>query len=322
MLALASLLNDDGLLSAANPDSRVVHHPAKAKSVIWPLVTILTALATATTLFFAASMALQSTIRVTVLFIHRGFQMRMEEVVRVIYLGTSIGGAVRDDHFLFIFILHQITGFFVVAFVCLIFQSMPPTLRSRIERWWRACLDPLEQWWRTTIVPLARERHSNRYQAALDKLKQFELMSFCRLLDIPEFKYVDDELIPEDMQCPVTLEPLVDPILHTSCGNMFSKMSVYYLTDPRCPLCRGPMDASTLAPVPNLIRNKLDALEVRCLTCNAKMKRERFRKHSISECLLVCPLECGASFAYDMTSQHALRCPQSLCSIGVKQKNL
>ena len=127
---------------------KVLFH--EAKSVIWPLVTILTALATATTLFFAASMALQSTIRVTVLFIHRGFQMRMEEVVRVIYLGTSIGGAVRDDHFLFIFILHQITGFFVVAFVCLIFQSMPPTLRSRIERWWRACLDPLEQWWRTT----------------------------------------------------------------------------------------------------------------------------------------------------------------------------
>jgi hypothetical protein len=35
MLALASLLNDDGLLSAANPGSQSVHHPAQAKSVIW-----------------------------------------------------------------------------------------------------------------------------------------------------------------------------------------------------------------------------------------------------------------------------------------------
>ena len=35
MLALATLLNDERLLSAAVPASERTHHPAKAKSVIW-----------------------------------------------------------------------------------------------------------------------------------------------------------------------------------------------------------------------------------------------------------------------------------------------
>ena len=116
----------------------------------------------------------------------------------------------------------------------------------------------------------------------------------------PTWEYVESEF-DDDLLCPTSLQPLVDPVMH-SCGNMFSSEELTKVS--ACPLCRGVLTGESIGKVPNFIRNKVDILRVWCSRCEEVMPRERFEEHANRRCSFACPSGCGEETTYEGLASH------------------
>ena len=73
-----------------------------------------------------------------------------------------------------------------------------------------------------------------------------------------QFKYADEENIHKEFICCICFAPFLNPVTHSSCGNMFCRQCLQ--TQQSCPLCRGTL-GNSIQPVPKPVLNFLDALK-------------------------------------------------------------
>jgi hypothetical protein len=156
-----------------------------------------------------------------------------------------------------------------------------------------------------------------------------------------------DDVIPGGLRDPISLLPLVDPIILESCGHMFSRQSIarHLSVQKTCPLDSVPISMwrSPFAPPPSDIVAAVDELKVICLFCLhislpfefkckrrlkkvkifflKKLSMKRFTSiysHS-RQCLQTSPFVCGKII---LTSQ--VNCPNSCasCVDGIERRYL
>lgn len=84
------------------------------------------------------------------------------------------------------------------------------------------------------------------------------------------FSYVDEDNIDEDLLCPVCYEPFEDGVIHSlsQCRNCFCRACLTAVAD--CPLCRSPIAASDISPIPRIITNQINSLKVKCTICSTE----------------------------------------------------
>ncbi len=80
------------------------------------------------------------------------------------------------------------------------------------------------------------------------------------------FRYVNQDKIPEKLVCSICLCPAMAPVVHASCNNLFCKKCIDASlgVKPTCPLCRGECGSETLSPN-TFISGMLDDLAVFCV---------------------------------------------------------
>jgi hypothetical protein len=105
--------------------------------------------------------------------------------------------------------------------------------------------------------------------------------------DNADYEYVEKDT---DLTCSLCLSILSDPLVHSSCGNMFCKLCCWHLD--RCPLCREPWKPSYNSyPPPLYVKNKLNQFKVKCNHCNAITTKGEFTTHKTKFCLVNCPAQ-------------------------------
>ena len=122
----------------------------------------------------------------------------------------------------------------------------------------------------------------------------------------------------EDYMCPICLDVLKKPVMHSSCENMFCEECVKGLTS--CPKCRGGCKSSSdFGPVPKVVTNKILGFKVKCEVCGERMSLEAFQSHD-KKCCFPCPFECGERVNCSTLEKHCkeggcknylLSCPAS-----------
>ena len=105
-----------------------------------------------------------------------------------------------------------------------------------------------------------------------------------------EYENIDDDELLRRYECPICLDILIDPILHSACGNMFCRRCIGLLSS--CPLCRKTILESDLTPVPNVTKDLIAKLKVKCNHCGQEMTLEASKTHKM-KCEFPCPFECG-----------------------------
>src|SRR5262249_47067985 len=111
---------------------------------------------------------------------------------------------------------------------------------------------------------------------------------FSPFVSSADFAYVDENPVADDFLCLVCHEPLYVPVID-SCGRLFCRSCVAQTS--ACPNCRNALNLSNVVPL--MIKNTLNALQVRCPTCASHISRDAVERHFL-ECEQVCPQQCGA----------------------------
>lgn len=94
------------------------------------------------------------------------------------------------------------------------------------------------------------------------------------------FDYVDEgRVIDEELLCSVCSEPLCEPVMHQSCGNLACAACVP--SSGACPIC-GASTKGTLSDAPRVIKNRVNALLVYCPLCHVeKVPRVNLESHLV-----------------------------------------
>ena len=79
------------------------------------------------------------------------------------------------------------------------------------------------------------------------------------ILLIKEWKVVDDETLKK-FECPICLDFLTDPMVHSLCGNVFCSHCIKKVSN--CPKCGKQVLPSNIIPEPNLIKEVLELIEL------------------------------------------------------------
>jgi len=76
---------------------------------------------------------------------------------------------------------------------------------------------------------------------------------------INDFEYENEDNISVDLKCPICLRPVVNPILHDDCGNMFCKQCFdkSLTTYNKCPVCNISISKKKVNPVKLRIGNAI-----------------------------------------------------------------
>lgn len=97
------------------------------------------------------------------------------------------------------------------------------------------------------------------------------------------YLYVDERSISPSLICPICLDVLQEPHIHTTCDSAFCRSCLLQLVEPHCPICRWtwdptiPIEYNIYLPKANrLIRNMLDDLRVQCVCCHTIRRRGQF----------------------------------------------
>jgi Ras-related C3 botulinum toxin substrate 1 len=87
------------------------------------------------------------------------------------------------------------------------------------------------------------------------------------------YSYVNEDDIDDDLLCTVCFEPFEDGVMHSiaQCRNCFCRACISSVAD--CPLCRAPVSATDIAPLPRMMHNILNALKIQCNDCEAVITR-------------------------------------------------
>ncbi len=118
------------------------------------------------------------------------------------------------------------------------------------------------------------------------------------------------EIIKDDdrLKCPICKQVLIDPILHSLCGNTFCRSCIK--KNDNCHLCEKPVLEANIIPAPNMIKEMICNLQVKCKQCNQEMSFEAFKNHK-ENCEFPCPFGCGNKVTISSIKEHApLNCPK------------
>mgnify|MGYP001025090854 CR=1 FL=1 len=90
----------------------------------------------------------------------------------------------------------------------------------------------------------------------------------------------------------------------SACGNSFCQDCVASLRS--CPKCRG--EAPEWTPACRALHNMANRTRVKCDSCDKAMLREEFQHHSLNECTLPCPYQCGRLVVRAQWEKHREEC--------------
>ena len=134
----------------------------------------------------------------------------------------------------------------------------------------------------------------------------------------PTYSFLEDEPISKDLECPICLDPLLDPFEHVNCNNMFCHKCIETLQS--CPLCEKTMclfDNTKVVTV-NYITNILNDIKVKCSQCLIIVYRKDFEKH-VTQCAKCCPLGCNNMIAPIELDNHKIICPFRIVDCSEKE---
>lgn len=99
------------------------------------------------------------------------------------------------------------------------------------------------------------------------------------LLRYEHYQYVDEDKIPEDLICSICLDPFVAPIFCQYCRVTFCEKDALQVIC--CPFCRTPWKQHRYLPVPLVLEQLLDKLQVKCTqrNCAIVMDRKSLSSH-------------------------------------------
>jgi len=117
--------------------------------------------------------------------------------------------------------------------------------------------------------------------------------------------YENEDSIDQNLICSVCREPVLEPIIHIPCQNMFCKACMTKLSS--CPLCRGVISKNHMVPVPRFVHNTLNELKVICPSCNGSCARNELSNHR-SKCPVECPNGCNDLVAPENQMKHNGEC--------------
>jgi hypothetical protein len=112
------------------------------------------------------------------------------------------------------------------------------------------------------------------------------------------YQYTDAK-IDTELICAVCLEPFIEPVVHTSCGNTFCKQCLQL---PNCPKFRGVLQQQIIT-APKIVTNMLGKLSVICPNCKQTVQRGNLEDH-VSLCPVPCRSGCGASVRLKHQTEH------------------
>lgn len=98
----------------------------------------------------------------------------------------------------------------------------------------------------------------------------------CTENSVEEFDYVDDQPVDRELECPVCISPLRDPVIY-NCGGMSCRVCTKKLT--ACSTCNLSECQATDGVVPRYLLNFLNELKVICPTCDAHIPRSQLLLH-------------------------------------------
>jgi len=134
-----------------------------------------------------------------------------------------------------------------------------------------------------------------------------------------DFWYAEQNM-EKELECPICMEPLSEPLVHNKCGNMFCSACLNQAAMNRlqnCPLCREVIIAGSLSPAPKYITNKLNDLLVVCPNCRSSCARNQIDTH-LTQCPISCIRGCGMKVIPKEFENHWRVCLEYECSCSAK----
>jgi len=124
-----------------------------------------------------------------------------------------------------------------------------------------------------------------------------------------ERKYlIGDSKIPKELECPICLDPLEQPVEHIACHNMFCYKCLNGIE--QCPLCCKQIYENELQKITvNYINNILNEITVKCLQCEKIIKRIDFLQHIEENCAKLCHIGCNKMIIPIELANHIEICP-------------
>jgi len=95
----------------------------------------------------------------------------------------------------------------------------------------------------------------------------------------------------DSLVCPICMDVLRDPVMHQNCSNMFCSICAKRIST--CPLCHTDMKENEFVPVPKMILDMIEKVNVRCNGCESVMTREEYTNNHKGKCTFECPFGCG-----------------------------
>lgn len=125
---------------------------------------------------------------------------------------------------------------------------------------------------------------------------------------------------PEQLMCLICARLLCQPVVHVTCGttmcsSCLSKSLAECGSEALCPFCRCSAQDDSLAPVPSLVHEMLDAVIVFCPTCLTEMLRSDLERHTCPPSVDLakawrvapCPEGCGAHLQLQHLQTHIIK---------------
>ena len=121
--------------------------------------------------------------------------------------------------------------------------------------------------------------------------------------------------VDEELKCPICCGVLQDPLQGGGCEHAYCRSCIHewLKTSESCPVDRNPLKPGLLQPIPRIVRNLLNHLQLRCdfrsAGCQQVVALEELEAH-VSSCPLnpeypvPCPKSCGALIAKNSLQTH------------------
>lgn len=121
--------------------------------------------------------------------------------------------------------------------------------------------------------------------------------------------------VDEELKCPICCGVLEDPLQGTGCEHAYCRTCIteWLKTSESCPVDRNPLKTALLQPIPRIVRNLLNHLQIRCdfatAGCQEVIGLEELVAHSSAcpfnpEYPVSCPRMCGALIAKNSLQSH------------------
>ena len=118
--------------------------------------------------------------------------------------------------------------------------------------------------------------------------------------DYLEIEDSKKDLLMKHLECPICLDPLLEPLTVPVCEHFFCFHCIMTVKDKRCPLCKQEFDFDRLFKPNRVMLNILDNVAMSCKECNLAVERgskcQGLENHILEKCLVPCPA-CAKNFS-------------------------